>query len=67
MKPALQFFCEKCDEAVSLRADAESIPRCPHCHRDGFVLVNTPAGAPVTPEVARAAFAAMHQIILESP
>jgi transposase-like protein len=63
MKPTLHFFCEKCEQAVSLRVGADSTPRCPHCQRESLVLVNTPAGTPVTPEVARAAFATMHQVV----
>jgi DNA-directed RNA polymerase subunit RPC12/RpoP len=63
MKPTLHFFCEKCEESFSLRVDADSFPRCPHCRRYSLVLVKSPGGAPVTPDVARRAFAAMHQAI----
>jgi hypothetical protein len=66
MKPILDFFCEKCEAAVHLRADANSIPRCPHCRRDSLVLVNAPDGAPVTPAVARRAFLAMRQVVTET-
>jgi hypothetical protein len=67
MKPTLHFFCEKCEESVHLRADADSIPPCPHCRRDSLVLVNTPNGAPVTAETAAAAFAAMRRAVEETP
>ena len=68
MKAYRQFFCELCSGSARLRADADSIPPCPHCHRrDTLVLVNAPSGAPVTPEVARKAFAAMREAITVEP
>lgn len=65
MKPSRQFICEVCDEAVSLPADLETIPRCNFCGRDSLVLVlNAPAAdAPVTVEAARALFAEIRQTI----
>jgi len=64
MKPARDFWCEACSSPAKLPADADTIPRCPHCRRDNtLVLVSAPDGTPVTPGVAAAAFAAMRRQI----
>ena len=61
-----QFYCEACEAGWTIRAAADSPPRCPGCRRDSLVMVNAPTAAQVTPEYARRAFATMRDAIAQS-
>jgi hypothetical protein len=67
MKPARLFHCEACDEAVSLPADLETIPRCIHCGRDSLVLsLDAPANeVPIKPEKAVELFKTMRAQVFD--
>ena len=68
MKPAQLYFCEQCQEAIWLRGEIDSRTPCPKCRRPSLVMVENPAdGKPISPEIARAAFAKMHDAIAENP
>lgn len=68
MKPRGHWWCERCQDVVHQRADETEPTRCQGCNRNSAVFIPdnpTPiqADVPASAESARAAFAAMHQVI----